>query len=105
MIRIAIVGAGAMGREHARAFAAVDRVRIVGIHSRTRGKAEPLARGFGATVYDDVGGVFQRSRARLVVVAVPEVAIAPVLQSCLRFPWSIFMEKPVGCDLIEGEAI
>ena len=43
--RVAIVGAGAMAREHIRAFADVPRVTVCGIHSRTREKAEKLAAG------------------------------------------------------------
>ncbi len=34
--RVAVIGAGAMVREHVRAFAAVADVAIAGIYSRTR---------------------------------------------------------------------
>jgi predicted dehydrogenase len=105
-IRIAIIGAGAMGREHGRAFAAVANTRISGLHSRTRTNAEALAHELGvAEVHDTVEQLFERTHAQLVVVAVPELAISPVLHECLRFPWTIFMEKPVGYDLADGEAI
>jgi predicted dehydrogenase len=95
-----------MGREHARAFSAIDNVRVVGVHGRTRAKAEALASELGGIdVHESIAALFERCRADLVVVAVPELAIAPVIHACLRFPWPIFMEKPVGCNFADGEAI
>jgi predicted dehydrogenase len=105
-IRIAFVGAGAMGHEHANAFSAISGVTLVGVHNRTSAKAEAFARDHrGAIVCDTIAELFERTRADLVIVAVPEMAIAPVIGECLRFPWAILMEKPVGYDLADGEAI
>jgi len=42
-VNVAIIGAGNMAREHARAFTSIDGVRLAGVLSRTRSKAEALA--------------------------------------------------------------
>ena len=43
MTTVAIIGAGAMARQHIKAFADLPGVTVAGIHSRTRAKAEALA--------------------------------------------------------------
>jgi len=95
--RVAIVGAGNMAREHARAFASVPGVTLAGIHSRTRSRAESLAKEFGiAGVYDSVSELYERTRANLVVVTVFETAMNSVSKACFAFPWKALLEKPPG---------
>jgi len=104
--KVAIVGAGNMAREHIRAFADVPGVEIVGIHSRTRSRAETLAAEFGVPgVYDSVPEMYERTQAELVVVAVPEMAMNPVSRACFEFPWTVLLEKPPGYNLQDAEAI
>ena len=103
---VAIVGAGYMGREHIRAFANVPGVTIAGIHSRTRPRAEALAKEFGIPyVCDSVPELHERTQADLVVVAVPETAANAVSRACFEFPWTVLMEKPPGYNLRDAEEI
>lgn len=104
--RVAIIGAGNMAREHARAFRDVPGVTLAGIHSRTRLRAENLAREFGiAGVYDDIEEMHQQSRADLVVVSVSEVTANAVSRACFEFPWAVLIEKPPGYNLSDSEDI
>lgn len=104
-IRIAIIGAGYMATEHARAFAAQPDTRIVGVMSRTRTKAEALAQLYRAPVYDDVATLWNETKADVVVVAVGELAMADVCEVVFRHPWACLLEKPVGVDLTEARRI
>ena len=105
-VRVAVVGAGAMAREHIRAFRDVPGVVVAGIHSRTREKAEELAREYGIPgVYDSVAELHDRTEAELVVVTVFETSMRSVSIECSRFPWTLFLEKPPGIDIGEAEEI
>lgn len=105
-LRVAYIGAGAMIREHARAFGDIPGVVHAGIWSRTRDKAETIAREFAmAVVAESLAGLYERSAPDLVVVAVYETAIREVIEACVAFPWAVLMEKPVGLDLHEANAI
>jgi len=105
-ISVAIVGAGGMAREHARAFAALPGVRVTGIHSRTRSRAETLARELGIPqVCDDIASLRVRSAADLVVVAVPELQANAVAKACFAHDWAVLLEKPAGYDLADAEDI
>ena len=103
---MAIVGAGNMAREHIRAFADVPGVTIAGIHSRTRSRADTLAAEYGVPgVYDSVAELYEKTRADLVVVTVPETAMNPVSRTCFEFPWTVLLEKPPGLNLPDAQEI
>lgn len=104
--RVAVIGAGSMAREHLRAFADVPGVILSGIQSRTRARAEALGAEFSVThVCDSVAELYDRTRAHVVVVTVPELAKNAVNRACLTFPWTLLIEKPIGYDLADSEAI
>src|SRR5271157_3617754 len=105
-LRLAVLGAGAMAREHIKAFLDIPGVSIAGIWNRTRRNAELLAQQFGAAVVgDSIADLYARTRADLAIVAVYETAISPIMKAALVHPWAILMEKPVGVDLQDGEDI
>jgi predicted dehydrogenase len=104
--RVAIVGAGSMGREHARAFARLPGVRVAGIASRTRARAESLAGELGiALVAADPAELHARTKADLVVVAVPELQANAVAKAAFALPWAVLLEKPAGYHLADAEDI
>lgn len=105
-VSVAIVGAGAMAREHAKTFAAVPGVSVAGIASRTRARAEALAAEAGVPVVaDSVADLHARTQADLVVIAVPELAANAVAKAAFAEPWAVLMEKPAGYDLRDAEDI
>jgi len=105
-LRVAILGAGAMAREHIKAFLDLPGTSIGGIWNRTRAKAELLASEFGVPVVaESIEDLYAQTRADLAVVAVYETAINMVMRQALAHPWAILMEKPVGLDLADGEDI
>jgi predicted dehydrogenase len=104
-MRIAIIGAGYMAAEHARAFAAQADTQIVGVVSRTRERAEALAEPYGATVFGSIESLWRETRADAVVVAVSELAMAEVCTAVFRHPWACLLEKPVGVDLADARSI
>jgi predicted dehydrogenase len=105
-LRVAIVGAGAMAREHIKTFQDLPGVSVAGICNRTRAKAQTLAEELSIPlVAESIDDLYAKTRADLAIVAVYETGIKPVMQQVLAQPWAIFMEKPVGVDLAEGEEI
>ncbi len=105
-LKVAIVGAGRMAREHILAFRDLPQVQIAGIHSRTRTRAEGLATEFAIpNVCDSIPELFEKTSAGLVVISVPEMLANPVSKVCFEFPWTVFMEKPPGLDLKDAEDI
>lgn len=105
-VKIALVGAGYMAAEHARAFAGLPGVSLAGIHSRTRARAEQLAALYpGMEVCDSVKDLYERTKADLVVVTVREMSMNAVARECFAFPWAALLEKPAGYDLDDASVI
>ncbi|MCE4538168.1 Gfo/Idh/MocA family oxidoreductase [Pelomonas sp. P7] len=104
-IKIAIVGAGYMAQEHAKAFAALPGVAIVGVHSRTPARADDLARRYGARRFDSIVEMYEATKADVVIGAVPELSMPDVARQCFSHPWICLLEKPVGLNLAEAEAL
>jgi predicted dehydrogenase len=105
-VKIALVGAGYMAREHLRAFQGLPSVELAGVFSRTEDKARELAKEFGVSrVCHSVEQLYRETRANLVVVTVRELAMAEVAKQCFQFPWVCLLEKPAGYDLQDAESI
>lgn len=104
--RVAFVGAGGMIREHIRSFMDVDEVELVGITNRTRGKAESLAAEFSIPlIAGSIDELYAKTNADLVVMAVYEPAIRETALQCFKYPWAVFMEKPIGLNLAEARDV
>ncbi len=104
--KVAVVGAGYMAREHIRAFQNIPGVEITGIHSRTRSRAEALAKEFHiSNVCDSIPQLYEKTIADLVVVSVPELSANEVCCTCFEYPWVALIEKPAGYDVADAEAI
>lgn len=104
--KVAMVGAGYMAKEHIKAFQDVPGVNVVGIHSRSRSRAEALALEYQIpAVCDSISELFERTNANLVVIAVPELSANDVCCSCFEYPWAALIEKPAGYNLADAEEI
>lgn len=103
--KVAIVGAGYMAGEHARAFASLPGVAIAGVCGRNRQRAETLAAAYDAPVFESIAAMYSATRADAVIVAVNELSMPDVCRACFEQPWVCLLEKPVGIDLAEAEAL
>jgi predicted dehydrogenase len=105
-IKVAIIGAGSMAREHIKAFAAVPEVEIVGIQSRTFSKAEALAKEFQIPkVVADLKDLYTETQADIVVITVNILAMLEVATEVVKHPWLCLFEKPVGLHYAESVQI
>lgn len=105
-IKVAVVGAGGMAREHLRAFDAMDEVSVRGIYSRTRQRAEALAAEFHIpSVCASVEALYVQTQADLVIIAVSELALHGLCTEAFKYPWTCLLEKPAGYNLRDAEAI
>jgi len=105
MTNVAFVGAGNMAREHARALADIDGVKLAGVYSRTPERGRKLGADFGMPAFDSIAALHAATQADLVVIAVSELSAGEVTAECFAYPWTCLIEKPAGHDLPAAEAI
>jgi predicted dehydrogenase len=104
-VRIAIVGAGNWGWQHARVFSARKDCRVVAIHSRQIGRAKARAAEFGAAGFSDIGEMCRSANPDLVCISLPNQAhFLPTLE-VIRAGKPLFVEKPFTFDMGEADTL
>jgi predicted dehydrogenase len=102
-IRVAVIGVGHLGQHHARIYAAMADVELVGVIDTNRVRAEEMARKFGTTPFHEarelVGGV------DAVSVAVPTGAHLAVALPFLEAGTAVLIEKPIAASVLEADRL
>ncbi|MHC1699426.1 MAG: Gfo/Idh/MocA family protein [Humidesulfovibrio sp.] len=105
-LRVGLIGAGLIARQHLAAMRRVPELLAVGVASRTRARAEALAAEFGlAQVADSPEDLVRQARPDALMVLVSPQAMAPLAAQCLDFGLPLFLEKPVGLGVEEAEEV
>jgi len=106
-LRIAVVGAGHMGRAHARKVAELARqqghVQLAGVADLEHERAAALGAELGVPCASDARELFARADAA--IVAVPTLAHFEVARAVLDAGLHLLIEKPIAATLAEAEAL
>lgn len=100
---MAVVGTGAMGRNHVRILSTLPGVELIGIHDPSPGAAEAVSKEHGARVFESLDDLAGRIDAA--VVAVPTVAHADIGCKLLSQGVHVLMEKPIAPSLAEADRL
>jgi predicted dehydrogenase len=102
-MRVAVIGSGHLGREHARVYAEIPTVQLVGVHDTDGQAAQAAAARAGCPVLPDLAAVLGAAEA--VSVCVPTPAHAEVAGACLEAGLHVLVEKPIAADVAGGETL
>jgi predicted dehydrogenase len=102
-LRVALIGAGRMGANHARVLAAIEGARLVGIHDRSPERAQALAETHGCAVLRSLADV--RGAADAAIVAVSSSAHAEIGTALLADGIPCLIEKPLAIDEAQCRAL
>lgn len=103
-MRAVIVGAGLMGRWHAR-YAKRAGARIVAVVDRDLGAAERLAREVGALAYAASHDWSARERPEVVHVCTPAPTHVDLARAALESGASVIVEKPVAPSEVAARSL
>jgi predicted dehydrogenase len=99
-VRLAVVGIGHLGRQHARIAASLPGVRLVGLYDLLPERSAETARELGLETLPDLAAVADRCEAA--VVATPTITHAEVAGFLLDRGRDVLVEKPIAASV--GEA-
>lgn len=105
-VGVAVVGAGAWGKNHVRNFAAIPGSRLLYVcdmHEPHRERAAQLAPDAETT--DDLDRVLADERVEAVVVATPPRVHGEVARRAVEAGKHVLVEKPITLDLAEARAL
>ncbi len=102
-IRVAVVGVGDFGRNHARVWRGLDGATLVGVVDSNFERARKVAAEFGCEAIADVAAL--KGRADAVSLAVPTVEHARIGCQILELGVDVLVEKPIAASLDEADAL
>lgn len=102
-IRVAVVGTGEFGRNHARVYRELGSVELVGLYDQNARRAAAVAGEFQAPVLKSLEEL--RGGADAVSVAVPTAAHAEVGCRLLEMGLDVLVEKPMAVDVTEADQL
>jgi predicted dehydrogenase len=102
-LRVAVVGAGAFGKNHMRVVRQCERAELTAVVDTQRARAEDAAQRFESTPladYRELGG-----KVDAAVVAAPTTAHAEIGCALLAAGIDVLVEKPIASDLASARRL
>ena len=105
MTRVALIGLGAMGRNHLRVLSDLEGVELVAICDQDASQLESASRRHAVAAYRSLDELLDRERLDAAVVAVPTRFHCEAGLAVLRRGLHAFIEKPIASTLEEGRRL
>lgn len=105
--RVALIGAGTMGGEHGRQWAAVPGAEVVGVLAESREDANQAAEAAACPAFgrDEFDALLRQTRPDIVDVCVPTPLHRDYVERAAAAGKAIFVEKPLARTLADCDAI
>ena len=104
-LRVAVIGAGLMGRRRSRAAAACRETDLAVVVDSDRGRAQSVAAEFGCIAGTDWREAVGRDDIDIVVVSTPNNLLAEVGTEALRSGKHVLIEKPMAVRVEDAESM
>ncbi|MDD3042730.1 MAG: UDP-N-acetylglucosamine 3-dehydrogenase [Methanosarcinaceae archaeon] len=102
MIRVGVVGTGAMGKNHVRIYSEMDGVELAGISDVDRERVEAMAAEYGTKPFTDYKQMFSGGLDAVSIV-VPTKLHKQVVLDALEAGLHVLVEKPIADTLENAE--
>lgn len=104
-VRVAVVGAGFIGADHAAAYADHPDAELVGVVDPDAERAAELAGRFGGTAFGDLDALLGEARPDAVSVCVPTGLHRPIAERLAAAGVHVLLEKPMAPTVADCDAI
>ncbi len=100
--KVAILGAGVVASWYLDILKSYKNISLVGICSRTQHKAKKLKDKYKIkNIYLNIHELYKNTNADIIISTVSADNIYKTSINLLKYPWTIFIEKPPGLNLKE----
>jgi len=104
-IRVAVIGAGSMGQNHARVLSSMDDVILAGVADINIEQAKKIATRFKTRFFSDYKKMFDALDIDAVIIAVPTSFHKECGLYAIEHGKHVLIEKPIAFDEIEAQEI
>jgi len=102
-IRVGVIGVGYLGKFHARKYAAMEGVQLVGVADPDQSQAERVAGELGTAMFTDYQKLLPLVDA--VSIVVPTIHHHQVARDCIEENIDLLVEKPFTTTLAEADEL
>lgn len=102
-LKVAVIGVGSMGSNHARLFAELPAAHLVAVADSNIGLAENIGQRYSCKTYADYRDMLATEKPDAVSVVVPTAMHEEVASAVLQAGCHVLIEKPIASTLEEGE--
>ena len=107
--RVAVIGVGAFGRNHARVYSELQKqgeaVELAAVCDADAERAAELAMEFRAQAFTSLDQLIQKAGVKAASVAVPTVAHLEVARKLMLAGIDVLIEKPLAANLAEADEL
>jgi myo-inositol 2-dehydrogenase/D-chiro-inositol 1-dehydrogenase len=104
-LKVALIGAGGWGYQHARVFSERSDVDFCAVVGRTTEKTQARAAKFGTRAYTDIGEMLDTERPDLVSLSLPNQGHFDATLQVIQAGVPLLVEKPLVFDLTEADTL
>lgn len=102
IVKVGVIGVGAMGRNHARVYSELAGVQLVGVADKDAAATANMARRYSTRAYNDFLQMLDEARPDAVSVAVPTVNHLEVALEVIQRGIHLLVEKPLALSVADG---
>lgn len=103
MVKVAVIGVGHLGKQHARLYAELSGVELVGVVDIQKARADEIAGLYKTIPYTDYRDIFGKVDA--VSLAVPTIDHARLGVDLLEHGIDVLVEKPIASTVEQARAL
>ncbi|NPV76381.1 MAG: Gfo/Idh/MocA family oxidoreductase [Anaerolineae bacterium] len=103
--RVAVIGVGSMGRNHARVYSELPDAELAAVSDANEAVASGIGAQFGVRAYSDYRAMLSAEKPEAVSIAVPTALHEEIALAALEAGAHILVEKPIAATVQEGQTI
>jgi UDP-N-acetylglucosamine 3-dehydrogenase len=104
-IKVAVIGAGSMGKNHLRVYSELPNVGLVAVSDIDSANTGTLAARFGVQYFADYRVMLEKEKPEAVSICVPTALHVEVAKTALEAGAHVLVEKPIAATVEEGEEL
>src|SRR3989304_1489434 len=98
-VKVAVIGVGAMGKNHARVYAELPSVELAAVSDSNPDLANELADKYGVLAYQNYAELLKKEKPQAVSIAVPTAMHEKVASAAMQAGAHVLIEKPIASKI------
>lgn len=104
-MKVAVIGVGSMGRNHARVYSELPDVELVAVSDSEKTLVDATAKKYNIRAYANYREMLEKEKPEAVSIAVPTAMHEEVGMAAIDAGAHVLMEKPIAATVEEGQRL